>query len=88
MLADAISNCQCAFIRGRQSLDCSLIENEYIDSYISENKKEIICQLDLEKTYDNVNWAFLDFVIKSMGLDLNGESGLKYVFPQLPIQCR
>lgn len=53
------------FVGGRQILDGVLIANESPDAKL---KKEVgvLCKLDIEKTYDHVNWICLVNVIKKM----------------------
>ncbi|RVW42753.1 hypothetical protein CK203_079930 [Vitis vinifera] len=56
-----------AFVEGRQILDAVLIANEAIDSVLKNNENEIMCKLDIEKAYDNVDWSFLLTVMQKMG---------------------
>ena len=49
------SKAQGAFVEGRQILDAMLITNEAIDSILKNNENSIMCKLDIEKAYDNVN---------------------------------
>ncbi|RVX14550.1 LINE-1 reverse transcriptase-like [Vitis vinifera] len=54
-----VSKAQGAFVEGRQILDAVLIANEAIDSILKNNENGILCKLDIEKAYDNVDWSFL-----------------------------
>ena len=54
-------------MEGRQTLDASLIANGAIDSLLKSNTCGLICKLDIEKTYDHVNWNFLLLVLNKMG---------------------
>ena len=58
---------QNAFVRGRRILDASLIANEVIDFWHKRKEKGMICKLDIEKAYDNINWNFLMKVLLKMG---------------------
>ena len=46
---------QNAFIEGRQILDVMFIGNEVIDPMLRRNSCSVLCRLDINKTYDNVN---------------------------------
>ena len=50
---------QNAFVKGRQILDASLIANEVVEFWQKRKEKGLICKLDIEKAYDNINWNFL-----------------------------
>ena len=54
-------------MEGRQTLDASLIANGAIDSLLKSNTCGLICKLDIENTYDHVNWNFLLLVLNKMG---------------------
>ena len=54
-------------MRGRQILDTSLIANEVVDLWQKRKEKGLICKLDIEKAYDNINWKFLLKVLQKMG---------------------
>ena len=49
-----ISQSQTAFVEGRQILDV-LIANEIVDSILRRKECGLICKLDIEKAYDNIN---------------------------------
>ena len=67
VLGKVVSMDQNAFVRGRQILDASLIANEVIDFWNKHKEKGLICKLDIEKAYDNINWNFLMKVLQKMG---------------------
>lgn len=57
-----ISNSQGAFLKGRHILDGILVANEHVDNIVKCSRNDSLCKLDLEKTYDHVNWDFLDII--------------------------
>ena len=60
---------QNSFVEGRQILDASLIANEVIDSMQKRKERGILCKLDIEKAYDQINWSFVLKVLKRMGFE-------------------
>jgi hypothetical protein len=56
-------------------LDSILIANECIDSCFRSGVLGLLCKLDLEKAYDNVNWEFLLCVAKKWFWGGNGKLG-------------
>ena len=58
---------QNAFVEGRQILDASLIANKVIDSMQKRKDRGILCKLDIEKAYYQINWSFILKVLKKMG---------------------
>lgn len=50
-----IGECHQAFVFGRQISDAILIANVTVDDVITNNKKDVLCKLDMEKVFDHVN---------------------------------
>ena len=67
MIDKVVSNNQNAFVGGRQILDAALGANKAIDSWKQRSNVGLVCKLDIEKAYDNVNWNFLLSVLEKMG---------------------
>jgi hypothetical protein len=54
-------------VKGQQILDSMLIANECLDSRLKEGTPGVLCELDLEKAYDYVNWGFLIYLLRRCG---------------------
>ena len=67
MVGNVVFKAQGDFVEGRQILTAVLIANETIDSVLKNNENGILCKLDIEKAYDNVDWYFLLTVVQKMG---------------------
>ena len=69
VLPNIISENQLAFVRGRQITDAILIANEAVDFWKQKknNNKRICAQACIEKAFDKINWAFIDFMLHKKG---------------------
>ena len=73
-----ISKSQNAFVEGRQILDTVLISNEIVDSTMRREESGLVCNLDIEKAYDSINWDFLFQVMGGMGFGCRWLSWIKW----------
>lgn len=63
-----ISTSQSAFLKGRHLVDGVLVVNELVD-YAKKLKKEcLIFKVDFEKAYDSVDWGFLEYMMRRVGM--------------------
>nr|GFA00972.1 RNA-directed DNA polymerase, eukaryota [Tanacetum cinerariifolium] len=70
-----ISKEQPAFIRDCQILDGPMILSEVIQWCNRKRKKSMIFEVDFKKAFDSVRWDFLDMILHSLVLEVNGECG-------------
>ena len=62
-----INKAQNAFVEGRQIMDASLLANEVIDTLLKRKEKGVLCKLDIEKAYDQINWNCILKVLQKIG---------------------
>ena len=48
-------------------MDASLLANEVIDTLLKRKEKGVLCKLDIEKAYDQINWNCIFKVLQKMG---------------------
>lgn len=58
---------QYIFVGCHQILDATLITNENVDLRLTSGNPSILFKIDIEKTYDHVNWIFLMCIMESKG---------------------
>ncbi|XP_026384569.1 uncharacterized protein LOC113280127 [Papaver somniferum] len=79
VLPSIITDFQGAFIHERQISDGILITDELIDSRKRENKPGLVCKVDFEKAFDNINWNCADIVLQRFGFGNDQISTLKKI---------
>lgn len=67
VLRNIISECQNAFLPGKQILDGVLVTNEVMDLAKRRKQKCLILKVDYEKAYDSVSWKYLEYMHMRMG---------------------
>lgn len=71
-----ISGQQNAFIKGRQITDAALVANEILDWKLKSEEPGLLCKLDIEKAFDQLNWNFLFMMLRKMGF---GDKWIKWI---------
>ena len=78
-----VNTAQNAFVEGRQILDASRIANEVIDSILRKKERSLLCKLDIEKAYDQIDWSFVLNVLQRMSFGEKWFGWIKWAFPLL-----
>lgn len=71
LLPTLVSVEQTRYVEGRKILNNFIHAYEVIHSLISKRQARMIMQLDLEKAYDKLNWAYIRKVLLAYGFDHN-----------------
>lgn len=66
VIGGVISDIQSTFIKGRNILDGIMVANEVVDDARKNKKELLLFKVDFEKTYDSVNWQYLQMVMERM----------------------
>ena len=74
VLQDTIYLTQGAFVEGRWILDAVVIANEVVDEKRSSWKEGVVFIISFKKTYNLVDWDFLDHVLGRKGFSLRWRS--------------
>ncbi|WJZ84256.1 hypothetical protein VitviT2T_003869 [Vitis vinifera] len=77
VLHEIVSGSQGAFVEGRHILDVALIANEVVDEKRRSGEEGVVFKIDFEKTYDHVDWGFLDHVLERKGFSLKWRSWIR-----------
>lgn len=68
MMNSIISKSQSAFLKGRHLVDGVLVVNEVVDLAKKSKRQCLILKVDFEKAYDSVDWSFLEYMMKRVGM--------------------
>jgi hypothetical protein len=71
---------QSAFLPGRNILEGVVVLHETLHELRRKKQKGIILKLDFEKSYDKVNWIFLQQVLKMKGFSSKWCQWIKKIF--------
>ncbi|RVX22450.1 putative ribonuclease H protein [Vitis vinifera] len=77
VLHETIFGSQGAFVEGRQILDAVLIANEVVDEKRRSGEEGVVFKIDFKKTYDHVDWSFLDHVLQRKGFSQKWRSWMR-----------
>lgn len=73
------------FVKGRQILDVILIANEAFDYWKVKKVKGFVIKLNIEKAFDKISWAFIDFMLQIFIFFFFGE--MEEMDKSLHIEC-
>ena len=77
MMNSLVSGQKSAFLKKRQITDASLIANEVLDWRIKSGESGILCKLDIEKAFDQLNCAYLVNILKQMEF---GDRWIRWIY--------
>lgn len=74
VLPSIIFESQTVFVEGRQILDGIFVANEVVAWAKRSKSKLMLLKIDFAKTFDYLNWRFLDSIMTQMGFSLRWRS--------------
>ncbi|XP_026437521.1 uncharacterized protein LOC113335720 [Papaver somniferum] len=78
MLPRLISEHQGAFFKGKHIDDGVLDSGELIDARLKSKSPGILCKLDIEKAFDNVNCPCMDTILQDTGFGVIWRKWIKW----------
>ncbi|XP_026396487.1 uncharacterized protein LOC113291135 [Papaver somniferum] len=78
VLPSIISEFQGDFVHGRKIQDGMLIASKLIDSKLRQMESGLVCKVDFEKAFDNVNWGCVETVLARFGFGCKWRSWIKW----------
>ena len=72
-----ITGQQTTFVDGWQILNASLRANELMDEWERKKQKSVVIKLDMEKTFDKVDWTFLENILVVKDFDSKWQRWIK-----------
>lgn len=85
VLDKLVSECQSAFIKGRQITDSVLIANEIVQGMKRGRIEGLILKIDFEKAFDTISWDFLFSCLDKMNFGERWIKWLKSIFDSIRV---
>lgn len=76
-LPDIVSDTQRSIHKEQTILDGNLVANELGDSRVKSGRKVFVLKLDIEKSYDHVDWGFMVWIMDQMGFGTKWRSWIE-----------
>lgn len=67
LLGEVIGKNHNAFVEEKQILDVVLVAKDLVDDLAGNKREGILCNLDMEKAKDHVNWKFIYYMLGKLG---------------------
>lgn len=86
VLPSIIDAFQSVFVGNRQILDRVLIINKLIYSRKRLHKKGVVLRMDMEKSYDHVDWELVDYMLYIFGFGNKWKGWIRNAFHLMHFQ--